>query len=153
MIQGVKVKRLKALDDERGALFEILRSDDEIFERFGQVYISKCKPGWVKGWHYHKRQTDNFCLIKGKGRVVLYDSRKNSPTFGQVEEYDIGENNLAVLSIPPFVVHGIENLGKEDCWLLNAPTRLYDYQRPDEYRLPLDDPSVPYEKWKGRKGW
>lgn len=153
MIKGVKVKKLKILEDERGALFEILRSDDKIFEKFGQVYISKCKPGWVKGWHYHKKQTDNFCLIKGKGRVVLYDSRKDSPTFGKVEEYDIGEDNLVVLSIPPLVVHGIENLGDEDCWLLNIPTHLYDYQKPDEYRLLLDDPSVPYEKWKGRKGW
>ncbi|HEA47125.1 MAG TPA: dTDP-4-dehydrorhamnose 3,5-epimerase, partial [bacterium] len=48
MIEGVKVKKLKILKDERGALFEILRSDDKIFEKFGQVYISKCKLGWVK---------------------------------------------------------------------------------------------------------
>jgi dTDP-4-dehydrorhamnose 3,5-epimerase len=153
MISGVKIKKLKVLQDERGALFEILRSDDEIFKKFGQAYISICKPRWVKGWHYHKKQTDNFCLVKGKGRVVLYDGRQDSPTFGEVAEYDMGRNNLVVVSIPPLVVHGIENLGDEDCWLLNIPTHPYNYAKPDEYRFSLDDASIPYKKWRERKGW
>jgi dTDP-4-dehydrorhamnose 3,5-epimerase-like enzyme len=33
MIDGVKIKRLKVIPDERGRLMEILRSDDE--ERLG----------------------------------------------------------------------------------------------------------------------
>ncbi|GAF82248.1 unnamed protein product, partial [marine sediment metagenome] len=48
MIDGVKVKVLKVNIDERGRLMEILRSDDPIFEKFGQVYMTTCKPGFVK---------------------------------------------------------------------------------------------------------
>ena len=40
-IEGVKVKPLKLIPDERGYLMEILRADDtELFTRFGQVYLS-----------------------------------------------------------------------------------------------------------------
>ena len=58
-----------------------------------------------------------------------------------------------VLKVPPFVVHGFECLGEEDCWLLNIPDQVYNRENPDEYRIPLNDPSIPYERWKTRKGW
>ncbi|MDD5131521.1 MAG: hypothetical protein PHH44_02550 [bacterium] len=56
MIAGVVLKDLTVHKDERGALFEILRSDYPEFKAFGQTYITVCKPGWVKGWHYHLKQ-------------------------------------------------------------------------------------------------
>ena len=48
MIDGVKTKKLRVIPDERGRLMEILRRDDEIFEKFGQVYLSSTYPGVVK---------------------------------------------------------------------------------------------------------
>ena len=65
MIQGVMTKKLKVIPDERGHLMEILRSDDELFDKFGQVYVTTAYPGVVKGWHYHKKQTDHFAVVKG----------------------------------------------------------------------------------------
>jgi len=58
MIDGVVVKRLRVIPDERGFLMEILRNDDAFFESFGQVYLSVAYAGVVKGWHYHQQQTD-----------------------------------------------------------------------------------------------
>lgn len=58
MIAGVIIKPLKLIPDDRGFLMEMLRADDPIFERFGQVYITGCKEGVAKAWHYHKEQTD-----------------------------------------------------------------------------------------------
>ena len=58
MIEGVKIKKLSVHEDERGRLMEILRADDDIFVQFGQVYITTAKPGFVKGWHFHKKQID-----------------------------------------------------------------------------------------------
>ena len=60
MIEGVRIKRLSVHADERGFLMEILRSDDEVFERFGQVYLTTAYPGVVKAWHMHKKQTDYY---------------------------------------------------------------------------------------------
>jgi len=79
MIDGVMVKQLRVLPDERGRLMEILREDDEIYMRFGQVYLTTGYPGVVKAWHYHKVQFDHFCVVKGMMKVVLYDSRDGSP--------------------------------------------------------------------------
>ena len=54
MIEGVKVKDLKAIPDDRGMLMEMWRSDDPDFQRFGQVYITWVYPGVVKAWHRHR---------------------------------------------------------------------------------------------------
>ena len=75
LIDGVKVKRLVVHADERGRLMEILRSDDEVFQQFGQVYITTAYPGTIKAWHYHKKQTDNFVCVQGMMKVVLFDPR------------------------------------------------------------------------------
>ena len=89
MIQGVKVKELKVITDERGRLMEIMRADDTIFEKFGQTYMTTAFPGVVKAWHYHKKQDDNFTCVHGKMRLALYDARKDSPTYGEINDFII----------------------------------------------------------------
>jgi len=91
MIEGVRTKRLKVIPDERGFLMEMLRCDDEMFEKFGQVYLTVAYPGVVKGWHYHKKQTDIFIPVKGMFKLVLYDDREGSPTYGRINKFFIGE--------------------------------------------------------------
>src|SRR3989338_9536026 len=135
MIEGVKTKKLKVIKDFRGYLMEMLRADDALFDKFGQVYLSVCKPNIVKGWHYHKKQTDNFVVAKGNAKVVLYDNRENSPTKGEVQEVFMGEGNPILLKIPPYVVHGITPVGNEPSYLINCPTEPYDYKNPDEFRI------------------
>ncbi len=144
LIEGVHIRNLKVIPDERGYLMEILRSDWPEFERFGQVYITSCYPGIIKGWHYHKKQTDNFVCIKGMAKVVLYDARADSPTFGLINEFFIGERNPVLIKIPPLVYHGFKAVGGSEAVILNVPTELYNYSDPDEYRVPFNDPSIPY---------
>ena len=79
MIEGVKIKKLKVIPDERGRLMEMLRADDDLFMRFGQVYMTTAYPGAVKAWYYHKKQVDNFVVVKGMMKVVLFDGRESSP--------------------------------------------------------------------------
>ena len=83
MIEGVHIKRLVRHVDDRGCVMEILRDDDEIFEGFGQVYVSACFPGVVKAWHCHERQIDSFCVLVGNAKIGLYDDREGSPTRGR----------------------------------------------------------------------
>ena len=78
MIEGVSVKKLKVIPDDRGRLMEILREDDPIFRRFGQVYMTTAYPGIIKAWHYHKKQTDSFTCVHGAMRLALYDPRPGS---------------------------------------------------------------------------
>ncbi len=149
MIEGVKVKQLVMIPDERGRLMEILRCDEELFEKFGQVYMTTAYPGVVKGWHFHHRQTDHFCCVSGMMKLVLYDNRKTSTTHGQVKEFFLGEASPILVKIPPLVLHGFKGIGIKEAIVINCPTEPYDHTSPDEHRLPHDDPSVPYN-W-GRK--
>jgi len=149
MIDGVRTKPLRLIADERGFLMEMLRSDDEIFQKFGQVYLSVVYPGVVKGWHYHLKQTDYFTIVKGMVKVVLYDRREGSKTFGEVNEFFLGELNPLLVMIPPGVAHGMKGIGTEPGYMVNCPTETYDYDQPDEYRVDPHGGEIPYD-W-GRK--
>ena len=145
MIEGVKTKKLRVIPDERGWLMEILRADDEIFEKFGQVYVTTAYPNVVKAWHYHKKQTDNFTCIKGMMKVALYDAREDYPTYKEVNEFFVGEKNPMLISVPPGVYHGFKAIGTETAYFLSIPTLPYNYEEPDEFRLPPDTNEIPYD--------
>ena len=151
MIEGVKLKDLKVIPDERGRLMEILRADDELFEKFGQVYMTTAYPGVVKAWHYHKLQTDNMAVIRGMMKVVLYDARKDSPTHSEVNEFFLGEHNFKLIQIPKMVYHGFKCIGQEEAIVINIPTKTYNYKNPDEYRVDPYENNIPYD-WRLKEG-
>lgn len=151
LIDGVKTKTLKVLPDERGRLMEILRSDDEIFEKFGQVYLTTAYPGVVKAWHYHNEQTDHFTCVRGMMKVVLYDARKESPTMGEINEFFIGDHNPLMVKIPPGVFHGFKCISESEAIIINVPTTTYNYENPDEYRIEAHSGEVPYD-WSRKDG-
>ncbi|MCZ6767297.1 MAG: dTDP-4-dehydrorhamnose 3,5-epimerase family protein [bacterium] len=151
MIDGVVVKKLKVIPDERGYLMEMMRADDDFFQKFGQIYMTVVYPGVVKGWHYHKKQTDHFVCVKGMIKVALYDGREDSPTHGEVNEFFLGEQNRILLVIPKLVLHGMKGVGTEPGLLINCPTEMYDYKNPDEFRVDPHDNDIPYD-WSGKDG-
>jgi dTDP-4-dehydrorhamnose 3,5-epimerase len=151
MINGVKIKELKVIPDERGFLMEMIRADDEIFEKFGQVYMTMVKRGVAKGWHYHKLQDDHFVCVWGKALVVLYDMRKDSPTKGEIQEFILAEparddGQHLVVKIPKGVAHGFTAIDCDEARIINVPTMLYNYKKPDEYRYAWNSSEIPY-KW------
>lgn len=147
MIAGVEVKELKVNYDERGHLIEILRSDDKIFKKFGQVYITTAKPGIIKAWHYHKRQEDYFCCVSGKMRLALYDAREKSKTFGEIMEWELGLENPKLVKIPKLVYHGFKCISDVEAIVINVPILPYDRKNPDEYRRDAFDNDIPYD-WR-----
>lgn len=151
LIRGVKIKKLKVIPDERGRLMEMLRADDDLFIKFGQVYMTTAYPGVVKAWHYHKKQTDNFVVVKGMMKVVLYDDREGSETRGMVNEFFMGEYNPILLQIPKLVYHGFKAIGESEAIVINIPTETYNYNEPDEYRIDPHNNNVPYN-WERKDG-
>lgn len=151
LIEGVETKKLNVIPDERGFLMEMIRCDDKFFKKFGQVYMTVAYPGVVKGWHYHKKQQDIFIPVKGMFKLVLYDARNESATYGLLNEFFIGEYNSMAVIIPEGVVHGFKGIGVEPAYLINLPSEPYDYSHPDEFRIPPYDPSIPYN-WALKEG-
>ncbi len=145
LINGVRTKVLRVIPDERGRLFEMLRRDDRLFLKFGQVYCTTVDQGVVKGWHYHKRQVDNFVCVSGMIKLVAYDGRASSRTKGLVNEFFIGTHHPLLVQIPVGVHHGFKGLSHPEAIVINVPTEPYHHRRPDEYRVAPTDPSIPYD--------
>lgn len=151
MIAGVIVKNLRVIADERGRLMEILRCDDQMFSRFGQVYMTTAYPGVVKGWHYHARQADNMAVVQGMMKIVLYDGREGSPTAGEVNEFFAGVYNPLLIHIPPLVYHGFKCISEHEAIVVNVPTEPYNYEEPDEFRVDPHNNEIPY-RWDRKDG-
>lgn len=151
MIEGVIIKKLKVIPDERGRLMEILRADDDFFEKFGQVYLTTAYPGVVKGWHYHKKQADNMAVLNGMMKIVLCDGRKKSKTYGEINEIFAGAHNPVLIHIPVFVYHGFKCISESEALVVNIPTEVYNYREPDEYRLPAHGSRIKYD-WERKDG-
>jgi dTDP-4-dehydrorhamnose 3,5-epimerase len=151
MIHDVVAKQLRFIPDERGRLMEILRNDDDLFTRFGQVYMTTTYPEVVKAWHYHKTQDDFITCVKGMLKLVLFDDREGSPTKGEVNEFYLGEYNPMLVKVPKMVYHGWKCVSELEAIVINIPTEPYNRQSPDEYRIDPHTNSIPY-KWERKDG-
>ena len=149
MIDGVVVKPLRRIPDERGFIMHMLRSDDPDFEKFGEIYFSTIFPGVVKAWHLHKEMVLNYSVIAGMVKLVLYDDRDGSPTKGELQELFIGRENYQLVKIPPYVWNGFKGIGTEMAILANCASLAHD---PNEIvRMAPDDPQFPYH-WEVKHG-
>lgn len=136
LLNGVKTKALRQIPDERGWLMEVLRSDDQdLFDKFGQVYVSATYPGVVKAWHYHERQIDYFACVSGMIKLVLVDRRDDSPTKGNINEFFLGTQNPTLVKIPNLLYHGWKCISQEPALVINIPTEPYRHDDPDEFRV------------------
>ena len=151
MIKDVKTKNLKVIPDERGRLMEILRQDDSLFLKFGQVYMTTTYPEVVKAWHKHEKQADNVACIQGMIKLVLYDPREKSSTYKEVNQFLIGIHNPMLVQIPAGVYHGWMCVSQEEAIIVNIPTEAYSYEHPDEQRLDPQDSDIPYD-WRRKDG-
>lgn len=129
MIEGVIVSPLRRLPDDRGKIMHIMKSSDAEYNTFGEVYCSTVYPKVVKGWHLHKLMTLNYVVLKGKIKFVLFDPRKESPSYGKFQEIYIGEDNYVRVTVPPNVWNGFMGLGLEEAYVINFTDIPHD---PDE---------------------
>jgi dTDP-4-dehydrorhamnose 3,5-epimerase len=143
-IDGVEIKNLTTHSDQRGFFREVIRVSDTIFpEGFGQWSHSHMYHGVAKAWHVHQRQTDWWYVGVGTIKVALYDTRRESPTSGQLQELLMGEGHRPiVLKIPPGVAHGCRVLSAE-AHLFYITSHTYDAE--DEGRIAHDDAAIGYD--------
>ena len=147
MIDGVEVRDLQVNADERGHLVEVFREDWELYDpEPAMSYYSMSYPGVVRAWHRHRRgQVDHFVCPKGRIKVGVYDDREGSPTREELNTFVVGEHNQQVVRIPGDCWHGFKTIGDEPTFLINFPTKLYDYDNPDEERLPPHTDEIPFD--------
>jgi dTDP-4-dehydrorhamnose 3,5-epimerase len=126
MIDGVLIVPLRVIPDERGKIMHMLRSDAPHFEQFGEIYFSTVYPGVVKGWHLHREMVLNYAVVTGMIKLVLYDEREGSPTYGAVQELFVGEANYVLVRIPHGVWNGFKGVGVTPAVVANCSTLPHD---------------------------
>jgi dTDP-4-dehydrorhamnose 3,5-epimerase len=141
-IQGVLVKTLNRIPDERGSVMHMLKATDPEFNKFGEIYFSTIYPQAIKGWHIHTKMELNYAVVSGNVKLVLYDDRPRSKTRRNLMEIFMGDKNYCLVKIPPHVWNGFKGIGQKEAIIANCATLPHD---PDEIkRLDPFSKKIPY---------
>jgi len=152
VIEGISVREVLHVPRDHGVITEMFRPEwDPTEQPVVQIYQSRLFVGALGAWSCHEFSTDRLFVNHGLLKIALYDARPESKTLGVVNEFYAGDARPLLLVIPPGVWHGLQNVGTSDALVLNFPTRAYDYESPDHYRLPYDTPEIPYS-WSIQDG-
>ncbi|MDA9682750.1 dTDP-4-dehydrorhamnose 3,5-epimerase family protein [Candidatus Pelagibacter sp.] len=143
MIDGVLINKLKQIPDERGAIYHMLRRDNSHFIEFGEIYFSIAFPGKIKGWHEHTKQIQNYAVIYGKIKLVLFDNRPQSKTYKKINEIFLGNENYSLVTIPTGIITGYQCVSKTKSILANCSTLPHDPKEMINYNH--DGDKVPYD--------
>jgi dTDP-4-dehydrorhamnose 3,5-epimerase len=145
-ISGVQVKEIRNIPTGNGTTVELYRQDWGLHDRpITQIISVSLHPGAISAWHCHEIQTDHVMVVSGAMRGVLYDAREDSPTKGALDILNLSEKRPRLLVIPPLVFHGFKNVSGEKVIFNNFFDRQYNYEEPDEWRLPWNSDSIPYK--------
>ena len=110
--------------DARGTLAEFVKSP-----QFGQVFVSRTKPGITRGNHYHHTKTEKFFVVQGHAVIRFRQIHGEA-----VIEYDVRGEDYRVVDIPPGYTHSIENVGDDEVVTLFWSSEPFDPARPDTFR-------------------
>lgn len=153
IIAGVQLRYATTNADERGSLTELFNPAWAILDApLVYAYEFTIRPGVVKGWVMHILQMDRIFLQRGAVRMVLYDDRAESPTYRMLNQFTFTEQNRGLICYPARIYHALQNVGTTDALLVNMPTRPYNHEDPDKYRLPVNNEYIPF-KFEGITGW
>jgi dTDP-4-dehydrorhamnose 3,5-epimerase len=153
-INGVRYRLARPVSHHHGHLTEVFRADWGLTEApIVQVTSTLTFPKRVRAWGLHRFTIDRLFAATGSLLIVCYDGRRDSPTFGRINEFMFGGRNPGLVVIPPGIYHGWQNIGDDEATIVSMPSQLYDYDAPDRWELPWDSSeaqaTIPY-KWPGR---
>ena len=154
---GVQVLTPKTNSDDRGFVTEIFRNDWNGFfgnEKPNQINISKSNPGVIRAWHKHlKDQVDFFTVLKGTVKICICDNDPESKTFGTLVEIISSDKQLQIVKVPGHFWHGTKTIGPDESCTVYFINNLYDYESPDEQRIPWNDSSIIDPRTKQAYDW
>jgi UDP-2-acetamido-2,6-beta-L-arabino-hexul-4-ose reductase len=111
--------------DSRGELAELLKSP-----HIGQFFVSRTRPGIIRGHHYHDTKVEKFVVLAGDAGI-----RFRHVLGGNIIEYTVSGHEFRVVDIPPGYIHSIENIGQNDLIVLFWADEIFDPLRPDAFGM------------------
>ena len=120
-------KALTLHQDDRGALFEAVKSDHG-----GQAFLSTTRPGVTRGNHYHFHKVERFLVVKGEAVI-----RVRRLLDDQVEEFHVSGMEPAYVDMPTLHTHSITNTGEGELLTMFWSHEIFDPEHPDTYFEPV----------------
>ena len=117
--------QLNTNNDDRGWLAEFIKS-----KQFGQIFISKTKPGITRGNHWHHTKIEKFLVVDGLAEINF---RKINDDTNKVISYTVSGDKLTVLDIPAGYTHSIKNIGDKDMTTIFWADEIFNKDKPDTY--------------------
>ena len=118
---------LESKTDARGSLAEFIKSPC-----FGQIFISRTKPGIARGNHFHQTKTEKFMVVQGEGIIRLRHIDSD-----EVTAYPVHGEDYQVVDIPPGYTHSIENVGEGEMVTLFWSIEVFNPEKPDTWYEPV----------------
>ena len=141
MLDGIRIKPIKRLPDERGFFSEVMRTDWRgLFaeDTIAQINHSFTYPNIIRAWHRHLRgQVDYFLVLRGTIKICAFDDKT-----AELTEIVSSGTDLRVVRMPGHYWHGFKALGNAPAVLVYYTTKLYDPADPDEERRAWNDPAL-----------
>jgi UDP-2-acetamido-2,6-beta-L-arabino-hexul-4-ose reductase len=113
--------------DNRGSLAEFVKQG-----AFGQIFVSRTKPGITRGNHFHNTKTEKFLVVEGQAVI-----RFRHVNGTDVESFAVDGDEYRVVDIPPGYTHSIENVGQGVLVTLFWSSEVFNPELPDTYALPV----------------
>ena len=127
----VEVRALRRLDDERGWFLKAIQAHHLEGHAFGEAYLSAAGPGATRGAHYHKRTTEWFCPVLGRGTLYIAAAdgeRRSSVRFDAAAPVSA--------RVPAGVAHAL--VADPDCELVVLAVADVEYDPADTDTFPVD---------------
>lgn len=110
--------------DARGSLAEFIKSPHA-----GQIFVSRTRPGVVRGNHFHHTKTEKFMVLEGTAVIRL-----RQINGAEVVEFSVQGEEYRVVDIPPGYTHSIENVGSSELVTLFWSSEIFSPEHPDTYQ-------------------
>lgn len=127
----IEVRPLRQLDDARGRFLKVLQHQDLQGLPFGEVYVSTGAAGATRANHYHRRTTEWFCAIAGRGTLfvaAMDNDRRQSVRMDAALPVSV--------RVPPGIAHSLVADADSELAVIAVADVAYDPADTDTY--PVD---------------
>lgn len=134
-----KVYDLKQNLDDRGILYEVIRSDLDFAPELNQVYIVKDRTsGIIRAYHKHEKLWDYFHIATGSAMFIFFKNQiKAASGEQQIQKIILDSRKPQMVVVPPGIWHGWMSL-ENNTMLVSTASHTYNKENPDEVRRKPD---------------
>ena len=139
-IKDVKLIPINKYGDLRGSLSVLAsygRDDAPEMSKIEEVYFAEVpKHGTIRAGHKHEKTEEIFVILKGSGKFIFVDDRKDSPTYGEINSFILSGKNKSALFTPIGVYHAWVSI-EDNTECLAISSKAYHKDDNDTYQADL----------------